>query len=1857
MAEIIRKAVNKFTKGLIMDFSPENTKNDTLTHALNATLLTFNGNELSLQNDMGNARVETAYLPEGYIPVGTCEYGGIIYIVSYNPLEDKSQIGCFPSPERNVSNDELGELNATLNNADFQKDEEIYSGELKNSSKLVLLKHDSLNPGDKFIICANDDLYNESLKDLLKDSAPIANPRIALNVVSIEDSGKITYLNSDLRNYNTANGTYHILGTKEPNNQESVKKDIDDYRNVLSSGYNVFRSKTSGKLAILAELVMIDSFSLTHNVIPKTFTKYEGDSAEEMVDPGYFDVVLYSDIAPQVTTENFNTVPKLRYYYLKESQGYLTCGSTEKTLFTDNGAYDSTFFNTTLSEIYTLPEGVKNSALGNSGQFGFPRANTYHGNMLPANLGEENSYTRFKGGQYHLVSKSQITANTTYFYNTLNASIYKYETDGEYKEVIEDASISDGNTYYVKSNSVGYLNANRSDEHKDKPLYKKSDAVKAASPKIIENPSITKYVYIQSDEYLQITYDPNNPDHRGPFYTKTSENGKDVYTEVSVKEGDTCYLKTHKTVLESIGTQVSDISKYGIIYYKDGEEYLGASQEEIKDYWDGNSNLTLYYANKTEDFKEATQEQVLNYDLLGLVLYYKDHYVKVNSDMIHNTSNRLYLKVMSDAYVPKSVFSPNTTDNYIEGKSAPNVNPTGEPISIHKIGDFLVTDDYMEYKDLCLASLKIPPVIFKRSSQDFPFKYSYTIVPCMDYGKLDHLAVSNTVNFNNLRAFSKSNFTTWKYHIDGNQLRLTFGAEVFDTFETTKVDGLILEFYDLWGFAGSLEISNKKAYSGLYTKIISLNTLGVLSKKKIHSNCKERHENYQRNVNIQAVENMFQINGKNAAYVDEEEGWRFEDDVENDCGTLYSNLIYGVKTYLRRTSGKVGTDTYKEEYIPKKEFFLYTLPIYNDLYYSISDFSLLENPELDLILTYRLSDSSNKQVYIEDARLPQGYCENDSQMIKNYMGGVYGNETLSAIKYYKYYGKSELCLEVGLKEEYNNIGLSYDPRINDYFTCDLQLLSDTNEVFSVKSSNDSENLLSVQEYLNYNNSSQISISPSINKLGFYDGQNYKTTYSVTSITPYNFISTTSLGYIDLRYEFVVGHKFSINNIKPEAVPMPVLCALLHKNDSGNYNYSDFNMTAITSTQDDIEETSVYSDFIYYNSLYGEVEDSKAMFGVCRQVPQNEGRKSVTLSLEIDLEKTTIPGKYNSGEILKQAQTRLGKLSFCSPHAHGVDGINDGKVTNINGNVLDYNIDPVACNLCNLVLNTFNSVNYSSEFISTTDYDTNGDETKRKFVGLGDDYLTKFNTCLMETMKNIYAYNPDYTSHLISTGDISLEDKAVQFTSNIISTNAALTLPEGSVFNDFICIGTMRISKYLEYLTNYSNIRTSDFEGKPLKQVNFIPNYNFCGNAPEYYLVSSLTYNIPYPTELLEELSFSASDMFAVKHHDGTSEVMFGVPNQKTLYGYIKNHIQPLDVSNYTINNAGVLTVKDPVISEPFWWSHTFNTSSTSTQYSSSGSLTVSPEIFGGGLTWNPGGSSSATLGQGAFMNEFIQATCRGYETGTSSVGFYAKVSLGHVPATSDDALAFKGAKIWRDKNSVFIYTTKCDLLYNLAVGAFNSTNMDYMVERNGYKHFIRPAGVSCGGKVADLNADYLYILDDADVSTVSAIVNGNANSAIQIGKVGVPISNIRRSCSELPSVSYAGRNFTAASGFNKEGHYLFELTISALHFNIQRTSYLQHMQGYILPAVTTFDYATTVNNKYQVDEDYDDSRFRYTTLTVNDLMYEPNVSGHRLYVKNNNIVNNANPSNLIYYRAKSGKWDSTYNVLHLFTGPCFINKY
>ena len=266
-------ATNTFQNGLVMDFNPLVSPDGILTHCLNGTTLTFNGNENVLQNDMGNGRVETARLPDGYIPLGTTELGGIIYVVSYNPQTDKCQIGSFPSPERNISSAEINRLNGTapvelvmkdlISTVKQENEEDRYI--VKGTQKKLIFDNILLHPGDKFKIFG-DSIYNIS-KFLsaynTSDYNINKNPsQLKLRIAVIDDNGKITYLDNQLKWENilkTEDSLYYIGEGTAP---ENTKDDLDMYRDQLASQYTVFQSNVSGKLAIIAELEVINTFSV-----------------------------------------------------------------------------------------------------------------------------------------------------------------------------------------------------------------------------------------------------------------------------------------------------------------------------------------------------------------------------------------------------------------------------------------------------------------------------------------------------------------------------------------------------------------------------------------------------------------------------------------------------------------------------------------------------------------------------------------------------------------------------------------------------------------------------------------------------------------------------------------------------------------------------------------------------------------------------------------------------------------------------------------------------------------------------------------------------------------------------------------------------------------------------------------------------------------------------------------------------------------------------------------------------------------------------------------------------------------------------------------------------------------------------------------------------------------------------------------------------------------------------------------------------------------------------------------------------------------------------------------------------------
>ena len=169
----MEQTVNTWSKGLQMDTNPMVQGNDSLTNALNATFVTMNGNEVILQNDMGNRRVDNAYLQPGYVPVGMKEYGGIIYIASYNPITGRSQVGSFPSPQRKFYSDSEDDLGGNLDLEYFEKTfisttwGNVNMNFLKNESiMLPLIGENVLHAGDKFTVYSTYIWKDEIKKDL-----------------------------------------------------------------------------------------------------------------------------------------------------------------------------------------------------------------------------------------------------------------------------------------------------------------------------------------------------------------------------------------------------------------------------------------------------------------------------------------------------------------------------------------------------------------------------------------------------------------------------------------------------------------------------------------------------------------------------------------------------------------------------------------------------------------------------------------------------------------------------------------------------------------------------------------------------------------------------------------------------------------------------------------------------------------------------------------------------------------------------------------------------------------------------------------------------------------------------------------------------------------------------------------------------------------------------------------------------------------------------------------------------------------------------------------------------------------------------------------------------------------------------------------------------------------------------------------------------------------------------------------------------------------------------------------------------------------------------------------------------------
>ena len=290
------QAQNTFNEGMVLDNHPLMTPNTVLTDALNATLVTMNGNEMVLQNDMGNAKVENAKLPPGYIPIGMKEYGGIIYIACYNPLTNKGQIGCFPSPQRQKTATQISEITPTFKFPDVtyikeEKGEKWYKINSLLTKCEIFPKGTIIRSGDKFSVglpiasmfgTNNIDStgehyisnYNNVEGGLVK--TPM-NRMYTFGVATLDNNGQLRDITNQLKRYkggqqiqflNTDSDLYKFncgywqneMSTKDKDGL--VSSELMDQTSVQSK-LNTYNSKLFGRLFLYAKYNAIDNVDVS----------------------------------------------------------------------------------------------------------------------------------------------------------------------------------------------------------------------------------------------------------------------------------------------------------------------------------------------------------------------------------------------------------------------------------------------------------------------------------------------------------------------------------------------------------------------------------------------------------------------------------------------------------------------------------------------------------------------------------------------------------------------------------------------------------------------------------------------------------------------------------------------------------------------------------------------------------------------------------------------------------------------------------------------------------------------------------------------------------------------------------------------------------------------------------------------------------------------------------------------------------------------------------------------------------------------------------------------------------------------------------------------------------------------------------------------------------------------------------------------------------------------------------------------------------------------------------------------------------------------------------------------------------
>lgn len=284
----MKNTINVFQDGIITDQNPLTIPESAVTSALNATIITGNGNEGLLQNDMGNTLIKDSItgnimsLSNGFIPLGMKERGGVLYIASYNPSTKEGELGTIPSPVIHYDYKKIKEgpsINRKITDISNSTNSETKISDRIDKSLIYILSDHYFHAGDKFIVILNLDLDSIRLntnrsyfengvkKNVNYPQVSYANKRgwFKIKLIAVSSNGEEIEINTAKQQEYWTTESKEISDYWFINSKDLENKQFNLNKTRTSNLFKTFPNIQSGKLAIKFEEELPDKLDWLYN--------------------------------------------------------------------------------------------------------------------------------------------------------------------------------------------------------------------------------------------------------------------------------------------------------------------------------------------------------------------------------------------------------------------------------------------------------------------------------------------------------------------------------------------------------------------------------------------------------------------------------------------------------------------------------------------------------------------------------------------------------------------------------------------------------------------------------------------------------------------------------------------------------------------------------------------------------------------------------------------------------------------------------------------------------------------------------------------------------------------------------------------------------------------------------------------------------------------------------------------------------------------------------------------------------------------------------------------------------------------------------------------------------------------------------------------------------------------------------------------------------------------------------------------------------------------------------------------------------------------------------------------------------